>query len=110
MRLDLALENYVPLYWTAAWAPERHYMTDACARCAELEARFKDPATPNPGAFLYGWATHHLDDHGTQPEANRECPECLRFSTQPWGIRADLWARWAQTHFMKCQLASGWGS
>jgi hypothetical protein len=79
-----------------------------CARCGELEARFRDPATPNPGAFLYGWATHHLDDHGTEPKPREDCPECRRFTVNAVGVQARVWERWAQTHFMACALAPDW--
>ena len=79
-----------------------------CARCGELESRFRDPETPNPGAFLYVWATHHLDDHGTRPQPREGCPECERFSENAGGIHARVWERWAQTHFMSCNLAPDW--
>lgn len=79
-----------------------------CERCAELEARFKDPATPNPGAFLYGWATHHLDDHGTRAEPREGCPECAKFAEQNGAVHPKVWDRWAQTHFMICRLAPDW--
>lgn len=79
-----------------------------CARCAALESRFRDPATPNPGAFLYAWAAHHLDDHAAAPAPRPGCPECARFAGRPDGVAADLWARWARMHFMACSLAPDW--
>ncbi|MFC4031179.1 hypothetical protein ACFO3J_06795 [Streptomyces polygonati] len=79
-----------------------------CARCAELAARFKDPATPNPGAFLYGWARHHLDDHGTVPAPREGCAECAKYSGRAGAVHARVWQRWALTHFMSCALAPGW--
>lgn len=79
-----------------------------CSRCRELHARFTDPATPNPGAALYGWATHHLDDHNTHAQPRPDCPECDHYQTPPHGVTAALWERWAHIHYMKCWLAPGW--
>ncbi|WP_328911693.1 MULTISPECIES: hypothetical protein [unclassified Streptomyces] len=79
-----------------------------CGRCAELENRFRDPATPNPGASLYVWATHHLNDHGTVPEPRPGCPECARYSANPGAVHARVWERWARAHFMSCRLAPDW--
>jgi len=73
-----------------------------------LEARFKDPATPNPGAFLYGWATHHLDDHGTVPEPREGCEQCATFAGENGTVHPKVWDRWARTHFMSCRLAPDW--
>lgn len=89
------------------WSMSRFTVVD-CARCAGLEAGFTDPGTPNPGAYLYGWATHHLDDHDAKPEPRPGCDECARFASGPDGVRASVWERWALTHYMKCQLAPGW--
>ncbi|SDM69316.1 hypothetical protein [Actinacidiphila guanduensis] len=80
----------------------------ACVRCRDLRARFRDPATPSPGALLYAWATHHLDDHKTVPSPRPDCTECDRFATGEASVRADVWQRWAQVHYMKCQLAPDW--
>lgn len=79
-----------------------------CGRCGDLEARFKDPATPNPGAYLYRWATHHLDDHGTVPGPREGCAECERYGVASGRVRADVWARWRDTHYMTCVLAPDW--
>ncbi|WP_405578356.1 hypothetical protein [Streptomyces sp. NBC_01190] len=79
-----------------------------CLRCAELEARFKDPVTPNPGAFLYGWATHQLDDHGARPGPRAGCAECARYAADGGAIQPRVWLRWARTHYMSCALAPGW--
>jgi hypothetical protein len=72
----------------------------------ELQSRLSDPAIPNPGAFLYGLATHHLDDHGAAPDPRPDCYQCAEFAAGPKGVRADIWRRWALTHYMSCQLAS----
>jgi hypothetical protein len=88
-------------------APVRE-LRQGCARCRELHDRFTDPTTPNPGVALYGWATHQLDDHATSPKPRPGCTECERYQGQPRGVRESLWERWAQIHFMKCQLAPGW--
>lgn len=82
--------------------------TGGCARCADLEARFLDPATPNPGAFLYGWAAHLLDDHGSCPKPRPGCAECDRFAAGPVAVDGTLWQRWARTHYMVCALAPDW--
>lgn len=79
-----------------------------CARCAALESRFLDPATPNPGAFLYAWAAHHLDEHAADPGPRPGCPECARFAAGPDGVDPRVWERWALTHYMVCFLAPGW--
>lgn len=79
-----------------------------CARCAELSARFRDPATPNPGAYLYSWAGHHLDDHGSAPAPRPDCRECERFAAGPSAVTPALWDRWARTHYMVCRLAPDW--
>jgi hypothetical protein len=79
-----------------------------CARCAALESRFRDPATPNPGAFLYAWAAHHLDDHGAVPAPRPGCEECARFAGPPVAVDPTVWARWARVHFMVCFLAPDW--
>jgi len=82
--------------------------TQVCTRCAQWEKRFRDPATPNPGAFLMAWATHHLDDHGTTAGPRPGCATCDRFAAGPGGVRADVWNRWALTHYMACALAPDW--
>jgi hypothetical protein len=79
-----------------------------CVRCAELEAGFRDPSTVNPGAYLYGWATHHLDDHAAKPEPLPDCPECRKFAAGPGAIHSRVWERWALTHYMQCQLVPYW--
>ncbi|MEC3997747.1 hypothetical protein VSR01_31355 [Actinacidiphila sp. DG2A-62] len=79
-----------------------------CARCGELEARFLDPETPNPGAFLYRWATHHLDDHGTRPGPREGCAECDTYAENAVGVHSVVWERWRQTHYMQCALAPDW--
>ncbi|WP_329129611.1 hypothetical protein OG552_03935 [Streptomyces sp. NBC_01476] len=79
-----------------------------CGRCAELEARFRDPATPNPGAFLYGWATHHLDDHGADPKPRAGCEQCAKYAGSSGAVHTKVWQRWALTHYMSCALAPGW--
>ena len=81
---------------------------EGCARCAELRVRFTDPAVPNPGAYLYRWAVHHLDDHGSSPQPRSGCEECERFASGGEGVREAIWLRWAQVHYMKCRLAPGW--
>lgn len=81
-----------------------------CPHCRVLQARFADPATPNPGAALYGWAVHHLDDHGTRPEPRPGCPECEHYQGPSRGVSAALWERWARIHYMKCLLAPGWAA
>jgi hypothetical protein len=81
-----------------------------CARCGELEDRFKDPETPNPGAFLYRWATHHLDDHGTEPGPREGCAECEKYAVNSGGVHSRVWERWRLTHFMSCELAPDWKS
>lgn len=83
-------------------------LDEGCARCDELHARFADPGTPNPGTYLYRWAVHHLDEHGTVPRPRPGCAECLRFAAASEGVREEIWRRWAQVHFMKCRLAPGW--
>lgn len=79
-----------------------------CARCAELESRFRDPATPNPGAFLYAWAAHRLDDHGSTPRPRPDCADCRKFAAGPGATREDVWTRWARSHYMACELAPDW--
>ncbi|WP_037913245.1 hypothetical protein [Actinacidiphila yeochonensis] len=83
-------------------------LVPGCIECRRMHRRFTDPRTPNPGAVLYGWATHHLDDHATVPEPRPGCPECDRFQSPPRGVRDTLWRRWARTHYMKCALAPFW--
>lgn len=79
-----------------------------CPRCIELEAGFNDPLTPNPGAFLYGWATHRLDAHGDKPGPRADCAQCARFAAGPEGVHSRVWERWTLTHYMKCELAPDW--
>lgn len=79
-----------------------------CARCGELEARFRDPDTPNPGAFLYRWATHHLDDHDPRPVPREGCAECAQFTGNGAGVRSDVWGRWRLVHYTQCALAPEW--
>ena len=75
-----------------------------CVRCAGLRRRLTDPATPSPGAILYLWATHRLCDHQDTPGPRPGCPDCKRWARGPVAVRADIWDRWARTHFMKCAL------
>jgi hypothetical protein len=73
-----------------------------------LEARFNDPETPNPGAFLYRWATHHLDDHGAEPGPRQGCKECDKYAANTAGVHSRVWERWKLTHYMSCRLAPQW--
>lgn len=80
--------------------------TADCPQCAELRARYLDPTRPNPGAPLYLWAIHCLDDHGARAVPRPDCAECVRFDCGPVGVRHDIWGAWAATHYMTCLLAS----
>jgi hypothetical protein len=84
------------------------FETHGCPRCAALAARFRDPATPNPGAYLQSWAAHHLDDHGSRPAPRPGCEECGRFAAGPASVDPVVWDRWARIHFMACSLAPDW--
>jgi hypothetical protein len=82
--------------------------TQEGARCAELEARFRDPATPTPVLPLRLGHPPHRRPRG-RPAASARLPrECDRFAGGPSGVRTDLWARWARSHYMACALAPDW--
>jgi hypothetical protein len=85
-------------------------LAEDCARCQDLQARFADPASPNPGAYLYRWAVHRLDEHGATGRPRPGCQECARFAAGPDGVREAIWQRWAQVHYMKCRLAPDWSA
>lgn len=81
-------------------------MAGDCARCTELEQRYKDPETANHVATLYVWASHMLRDHDAQPSPRSGCEECAKYAKEVRGIHPYVWERWAQQHYMSCRLAS----
>ena len=90
---------------TTAAAHERQSgQCEGCPRCRDLRRRYLDQATPNPGACLYWWALHRLDDHHDTAGPQPGCQECKRWAGGPGLIHRELWARWARTHFLRCGL------
>lgn len=83
--------------------PEQH---GGCPRCRDLRQHYLDPATPNPGAYLYWWALHRLDDHFDTAGPQPGCRDCTQWAGEPAAILPTLWDRWARTHFLRCGLAA----